>query len=309
MTIHAVLSDGFALSISQSCQALEVSRSGYYKWRTQPEIAPADSEDLDLKNRIREIAMEFAGYGYRRMTAELQNRGFEVNRKRILRLMRQDNLLCKKKRFKPVTTDSSHGLPVYPNLLKGAKITGLNQVWASDITYVQLLHEHIYLAVVLDLYSRKCIGWELSRSIRSDLAMSALAKALKNRTTESLEGLIHHSDQGVQYASKDYVDCLPACRCDRTRRQSGDPPHAAPDAGHERLPRAELLRAHGGRRPAEPGRVPGVGRADRAAARGTRRRGDQEQHSEARLQGIGGEITERGGLRFTPFLLPLLYGN
>ena len=93
MTIHAVLSDGLALSISQSCQALEVSRNGYYKWRIQPEIAPADSEDLDLKNRIRQIAMEFAGYGYRRMTAELQNRGFEVNRKRILRLMRQDNLL------------------------------------------------------------------------------------------------------------------------------------------------------------------------------------------------------------------------
>lgn len=208
MTIHAVLSDGFALSISQSCQALEVSRSGYYKWRTQPEIALADSEDLDLKNQIREIAMEFAGYGYRRMTAELQNRGFEVNRKRILRLMRQDNLLCKKKRFKPVTTDSSHGLPVYPNLLKGAKITGLNQVWASDITYVQLLHEHIYLAVVLDLYSRKCIGWELSRNINSQLAMNALDRAIENRWSESAQGLVHHSDQGVQYASHDYVDCL-----------------------------------------------------------------------------------------------------
>ena len=208
MTIHAVLSDGFALSISQSCQALEVSRSGYYKWRIQPEIAPADSEDLDLKNQIRQIAMEFAGYGYRRMTAELQNRGFEVNRKRILRLMRQDNLLCKKKRFKPVTTDSSHGLPVYPNLLKGAKITGLNQVWASDITYVQLLHEHIYLAVVLDLYSRKCIGWELSRNINSQLAMNALDRAIENRWSESAQGLVHHSDQGVQYASHDYVDCL-----------------------------------------------------------------------------------------------------
>ena len=208
MTIHAVLSNGFALSISQSCQALEVSRSGYYKWRIQPEIALADSEDLDLKNQIREIAMEFAGYGYRRMTAELQNRGFEVNRKRILRLMRQDNLLCKKKSFKPVTTDSSHGLPIYPNLLKGAKITGLNQVWASDITYVQLLHEHIYLAVVLDLYSRKCIGWELSRNIDSQLAMNALDRAIENRWSESAQGLVHHSDQGVQYASHDYVDCL-----------------------------------------------------------------------------------------------------
>ena len=111
MTIHEVLSEGSALSVSHSCQALEVSRSGYYKWRIQPEISPADSEDLDLKNQIQEIAMEFTGYGYRRMTAELQNRGFEVNRKHVLRLMQQESLLCKKKRFKPVTTDSSHGLP------------------------------------------------------------------------------------------------------------------------------------------------------------------------------------------------------
>jgi len=122
--------------------------------------------------------------------------------------MRQDNLLCLKKKFKPVTTDSNHGLPIYPNLLKSTKINGLNQVWASDITYVQLLHEHIYLAVILDLYSRKCIGWELSRNMGSQLTMSALAKALENRSTEPTEGLVHHSDQGVQYASKDYVDCL-----------------------------------------------------------------------------------------------------
>jgi putative transposase len=107
--------------------------------------------------------------------------------------MRQEKLLCHMKKFKPVTTDSTHGLPIYPNLLKGREITGLNQVWASDITYVQLQHEHIFLAVVflavvLDLYSRKCIGWELSRSIRGDLAMNALAKALKNRITESNGG-------------------------------------------------------------------------------------------------------------------------
>ena len=208
MTIHEILSNGFTLSISQSCQALEVSRSGYYKWQIQPKMAHTDSEDLDLKNQIQEIAMEFTGYGYRRMTAELQNRGFEVNRKRVLRLMRQESLLCRKKRFKPVTTDSSHGLPVYPNLLKGAKITGLNQVWASDITYVQLLHEHIYLAVVLDLYSRKCIGWELGRNINSQLAMNALDRAIENRWSESAQVLVHHSDQGVQYASHDYVDCL-----------------------------------------------------------------------------------------------------
>ena len=138
--------------------------------------------------------MEFTGYGYRRMTAELQNRG------------RQDNLLCKKKRFKPLTIDSSHGLPVYPNLLKNAEINGRNQVWVSDITYVQLLHEHIYLAVILDIYSRKCIGRELSRNIDSQLAMNALDWAIENRWSESTH--VHHSDQGVLYASHDYVDCL-----------------------------------------------------------------------------------------------------
>ena len=209
MIIQDALSDGLQLPISNSCLALEISRSCYYKWLKQPEMVPTkNSEYLDLKNQIQEIALEFPCYGYRRITAELQNRSYVVNHKRVLRFMRQDNLLCPKKKFKPITTDSSHGLPVYPNLLKGTKITGLNQVWASDITYVQLQHEHIYLAVILDLYSRKCIGWELSRNMGSQLAMSALAKALENRSNKSTYGLIHHSDQGVQYASKDYVDCL-----------------------------------------------------------------------------------------------------
>jgi len=103
---------------------------------------------MDLKDQIQEIALEFPRCGYRRVTAELRNRGYKVNSKRVLRFMREDNLLCLKKKFKPVTTDSSHGLPAYPNLLKNTKITRLNQAWASDITYIQLLHEHIYLAVI-----------------------------------------------------------------------------------------------------------------------------------------------------------------
>ena len=137
MIIQDALSNSFQLSISQSCQALEVSRSGYCKWRKEREAIPSgNSEDVHLRDEIQEIALEFPGYGYRRITAELQNRGYTVNHKRVLRLMRQDNLLCLKTRFKPVTTDSSHGLPVYPNLLKDTKIIGLNQVWASDITYI-----------------------------------------------------------------------------------------------------------------------------------------------------------------------------
>jgi putative transposase len=206
MMIQENLSDKLSLPISRSCQALEVSRSGYYKWRSQGGLIPSD--DMDLKNQIQRLTLEFPGYGYRRITAELQNCGYEVNRKRVLRLMRQHNLLCLKKKFKPVTTDSDHGLPVYPNLLKSTKITGLNQVWASDITYIQLFHEHIYLAVILDLYSRKCIGWELSRNIDSQLVLDALNKALENRWSESTQGIVHHSDQGVQYASHDYVGCL-----------------------------------------------------------------------------------------------------
>lgn len=206
MMIQENLSDKLSLPISRSCQALEVSRSGYYKWRSQGGLIPSD--DMDLKNQIQRLVLEFPGYGYRRITAELQNCGYEVNHKRVLRLMRLDNLLCLKKKFKPVTTDSDHGLPVYPNLLKSTKITGLNQVWASDITYIQLLHEHIYLAVILDLYSRKCIGWELSRNMDSQLVLNALNKALENRWSESTQGIVHHSDQGVQYASHDYVGCL-----------------------------------------------------------------------------------------------------
>ena len=209
MIIQETLSHGLQLTITQSCHALEVSRSGYFKWRKQPGVIPFEnSENEDLKDQIQEIALEFSGYGYRRITVELQNRGYAVNHKRVLRIMRQDNLLCLKKRFKPITTDSSHRLPVYPNLLKNTKITGLNQVWASDITYVQLLHENIYLAVILDLSSRKCIGWDLSRNMGRQLVMNALARALKNRWKESTQGFIHHSDQGVQYASQDYVDCL-----------------------------------------------------------------------------------------------------
>ena len=204
--IQEALSSDLHLSISESCRSLEVSRSGYCYWLKRPESVPY--EDTDLRNQIQEIALEFPGYGYRRLTAELQNRGYCINHKRVLRLMREDNLLCLKRKFKPVTTDSSHGLPVYPNLLKSTTITGLNQVWAADITYVQLTHENIYLAVILDLSSRKCIGWDLSRNMGSQLTMNALDRALKSRWTESIQELIHHSDQGVQYASKDYVDCL-----------------------------------------------------------------------------------------------------
>lgn len=206
MIIQDSHSYGLQLSITRSCQALEVSRSGYYKWMNQSQ--PVPTVEIDLRDQIQDIALEFPRYGYRRVTAELRNRGYVANSKRVLRLMREDNPLCLKKKFKPVTTDSSHGLPIYPNLLKNTKIAGPNQVWASDITYIGLLHEHIYLAVIIDLFSRKCIGWDLSRNMGDQLTLNALDMALKNRDVEPPHGLIHHSDQGVQYASGDYVGCL-----------------------------------------------------------------------------------------------------
>jgi putative transposase len=126
------LSNSHQLPISRSCLVLEVSRSGYYDWLSSSETVPADSSEyLDLNNQIQEIASEFPYYGYRRITAEHRNRSYAVNHKRVLRIIRQEKLLCHKTKFKPITTDSTHGLPIYPNLLKGREITGVNQVWAS----------------------------------------------------------------------------------------------------------------------------------------------------------------------------------
>ena len=189
MIIQESRSDGLQLSIIQSCYALEVSRSGYYKWMNQPQSVP--SVKTDLRDQIQEIALDFPRYGYRRVTAELRSRGYVVNSKRVLRLMREDNLLCLKKKFKPVTTDSRHGLPVYPNLLKNTKITRLNRAWASDITYIQLLHEHIYLAVIIDLFSRKCIGWDLSRNMGDQLTLNVLDRAFK------IVGRKHYKDSFI----------------------------------------------------------------------------------------------------------------
>ena len=145
------------MSVSQSCQALEVSRSGYCKWRIEQNSDASEiAENTVLRDEIRDIALEFPGYGYRRITAELHHRGYPVNHKRVLRLMHLDNLLChKKKKFKPVTTDSSHELPVYQNLLKTTIVTGVIKVWAPDTTSTQLRHEHIYRAWIWNRASGK----------------------------------------------------------------------------------------------------------------------------------------------------------
>jgi len=181
----------------------QVSRSGLYRF--DPECKRAD-DDLDLRNEIQKIALEFPCYGRPRITAELKRRGWKVNHKRVARIMREDNLLCLRRKKFVTTTDSNHGLKVYPNLAGEMELTGIDQLWVADITYIRLETEFIYLAVVLDAYSRKAIGWSLDRTLEDDLAIAALQMAFRRRSPA--EGLTHHSDRGVQYASNDYTGLL-----------------------------------------------------------------------------------------------------
>jgi transposase InsO family protein len=161
---------------------------------------------MSLRDLIQQIALEWPAYGYRRITAELRRRGQPVNRKRVLRLMRADNLLCLRKRRFVHTTNSDHRLPIYPNLVPELRVTKCDQLWVSDITYIRLGREFIYLAVVLDAFSRRVIGWALERSLETELALGALRMALSARTVTA--ELVHHSDRGVQYASADYTALL-----------------------------------------------------------------------------------------------------
>jgi len=188
------------MSIERLCELMGVSRSWYYKRPCAEEKA---HKDVALRDAIERIVLEFPGYGYRRVTAALRREGWSVNHKRVLRIMREESLLCQlKRRFVP-TTDSAHSLGIYPNLIKDTRIDGLDEVWISDITYVRLPTTFCYLAAILDAYSRKCVGWHLSRFIDTHLTLSALEMALAAR--RPAPGLIHHSDQGVQYASSEYV--------------------------------------------------------------------------------------------------------
>lgn len=210
-------------SINRACSCLGVSRSGYSDWLRRQQSCTKDPSEMKLKDEMQKIAVEFSRYGYRRMTKELQRRGFQVNHKRVLRLMREDNLLCAKRLFRPQTTDSEHSLRVYPNLAKDLEVTGLNQLWVADITYIRLIGEFVYLAVIIDVSSRRCIGWDLDRTIDTQLTLNALDMALTNRQDMGLSGLIHHSDQGAQYAANDYVDRLKEYRVRISMGRKGNP--------------------------------------------------------------------------------------
>jgi transposase InsO family protein len=190
-----------AATVAVSCRALELPRSTYYR-----RLKPTTEAEVTLRDLVQQVALEWPSYGYRRITAELHRRGQVVNRKRVLHLMREDNLLCLRQRRFIHTTNSDHRLPVYPNLVPELAVTGCDQLWVADITYIRLGGEFIYLAVILDAFSRRCLGWALERSLETELALGALRMALAARTVTA--ELVHHSDRGVQYASADYTALL-----------------------------------------------------------------------------------------------------
>src|SRR5262249_53053155 len=193
-----------SLSLERMCQLAQVSRAGFY--RSLQERLPV-KEEMEVGSTIQQIVLEHRRrYGYRRVTAELRRRGMVVNHKRVSRLMREDNLLGVQPRAFVVTTDSNHELEVYLNLASRLKLTGINQLWVADITYIRLRAEFVYLAVILDAFSRKVVGWALERTLTSRLPKAALEQAIAQR--QPPPGLVHHSDRGVQYASNDYVNLL-----------------------------------------------------------------------------------------------------
>ena len=198
-----------ALPLSVACEVLEVNRGSYYRVdRLAAPTAPTRWE-VALRDTIERLVLEFPGYGYRRVTAALNRAGWAVNHKRVLRLMRQECLLCQLKRRWTPTTDSEHGLRIYPNLLAGCgwrELTGLDQAWVADLTYIRLPQGFCYLAAILDAFSRKVVGWNLSERIDAELAVVALEAAIKRRRPPV--GFIHHSDRGIQYACRDYVGRL-----------------------------------------------------------------------------------------------------
>jgi putative transposase len=181
---------------------MDIARSTFYYRRKTASLG----KDADVIDKIEEICLDFPGYGYRRVTEQLQHDGKVINHKRVLRLMRESDLLCRARRKRVKTTNSKHPFPRYPNLIKDVVVNGMNQVWLADITYIRIRNGFVYLAAILDAYSRRVIGYAISAGLETSLTLKALRMAIAARHPTS--GVIHHSDQGVQYASEEYVDEL-----------------------------------------------------------------------------------------------------
>jgi transposase InsO family protein len=196
-----------------------VSRSGFYRFGDSAE--PGLDPHMDLRDTIQRIALAWPSYGRPRITAELRRQDWTVNPKLVYRLMREDNLLCVRKRKFVVTTDSNHKRKIYPNLAPNIILTATDQMWRADITYIRLRDEFVFLAVILDAYSRRVIGWALDRTLEDELTLTALRMALARRVVQP--GLVHHSDRGSQYASNDYTDLLKAHQIDISMSRKGNP--------------------------------------------------------------------------------------
>jgi transposase InsO family protein len=207
-------------TVERMCALAGVGRAGYYRhWRAS---APRQ-EETAVRDAVQRAALANRRYGYRRVTQELHRCGLVVNHKRVLRLMRQDNLLCLRRRpFVPLTTDSRHEWRAVPNLTRGLVLSGIDQLWVADITYLRLLEEFAFLAVVLDAFSRRVIGWALEEHLRTSLAISALEMALRARRPRP-GSLIHHSDRGVQYACREYTARLEAHDIQPSMSRIGNP--------------------------------------------------------------------------------------
>jgi transposase InsO family protein len=203
---------------SHACDLAHVSRAGFYRHYEEHEPRQAD---VALRDLIQQIVLENRFYGYRRVTAELDHLGVVANHKRVLRLMRADNLLAVRKQGFVFTTDSQQGYAVYPNLAARLRLSGVNQLWVADITYVRLRETFLYVAIVMDAYSRRVVGWDLGEDLRAELALGALNRALADRHIEP--GIVHHSDRGVQYCCHAYVEKLRAHDFAISMSRTGNP--------------------------------------------------------------------------------------
>lgn len=206
--------------VERMCRLAGVSRAGYYRhWQA----SSPRREEAGLRDAIQRLALANPHYGYRRIAVLLGREGWRVNHKRVLRLMREDNLLCLRKAgFVPMTTDSRHGWRVVPNLARGLQLSDIDQLWVADITYVHLAEEFAYLAIVLDAFSRKVIGWAMATDLKAELAIEALDQAIGARRPPP-GSVIHHSDRGVQYACADYAARLAAHRIQPSMSRIGNP--------------------------------------------------------------------------------------
>lgn len=216
--IAALRTEYPAVSVRQLCGWLGISRSWFYR---RPAALAPTAEEVALRDAIERLVLDFPGYGYRRVTAALAREGWVINHKRVLRVMRAECLLCRLQRRFVVTTDSRHTCPVYPNLLAARSLGSMDEAWVADITYIRLPTTFVYLASLLDAYSRRCVGWRLSRDIDTGLTLAALDRALAER--QPAPGFIHHSDRGVQYASAAYTARLEAAGAQISMAAKGNP--------------------------------------------------------------------------------------